>query len=127
MYTHYLHHFFLIFKTIFHCVKIVQIRSYFWSVFSCIQSEYRKIRIRNNSVFGNFLRRVLYINVTDTTGSGPYFWVLSRIPWLNFFVNSWSLQNFLDLNCSLEKCFRFGYISSIGSFHSISDKHTSLN
>ena len=27
-------------------------RSYFWSVFSCIQSEYRKIRIRNNSVFG---------------------------------------------------------------------------
>ena len=37
-----------------HCVKIVQIRSYFWSVFSCIQSEYRKIRTRNNSVFGHF-------------------------------------------------------------------------
>ena len=51
-----------------HCVKSVQIRIYFWSVFSCIwteygeiwslriQSEYRKTRTRNNSVFGNFSR-----------------------------------------------------------------------
>ena len=51
-----------------HCVKSVQIRIYFWSVFSCIwteygeiwslriQSEYRKIRTRNNSVFGHFSR-----------------------------------------------------------------------
>ena len=49
-----------------HCMKSVQIRSYFWSVFSCIlteygeiaslriQSEYRKIRTRNNYVFGHF-------------------------------------------------------------------------
>ena len=41
-----------------HCVNSVQIRSYFWSVFSCIQSEYRKIRTRNNSVFGHFSRSV---------------------------------------------------------------------
>ena len=34
--------------------KSIQIRSYFWSVFSCIWIEYRKIRIRNNSVFGHF-------------------------------------------------------------------------
>ena len=39
-----------------HCVKNVQIRSYIWSVFSCIQFKYRKIRIRNNSVFGHFSR-----------------------------------------------------------------------
>ena len=52
-----------------HCVKIVWKRSYFWSVFSYIwteygdsrsnlriQSEYRKIRTRNNSVFGHFSR-----------------------------------------------------------------------
>ena len=26
----------------YHCVKNVQIRSYFWSVFSCIRTEYRK-------------------------------------------------------------------------------------
>ena len=47
-------------------MKSVQIRSYFWSVFSriwteCgeslrIQSECEKIRTRNNSVFGHFLR-----------------------------------------------------------------------
>ena len=29
-------------------------RSFFCSVFSCIQSEYRKIRNRKNSVFGHF-------------------------------------------------------------------------
>ena len=34
-----------------HCMKNVQIRSFFWSLFSCIQSEYRKIRMKNNSVF----------------------------------------------------------------------------
>ena len=44
------------YSCLLHCVKSVQIRSYFWSVFSCIQSEYRKIRTRNNSVFGHFSR-----------------------------------------------------------------------
>ena len=28
----------------YHCVKTVQIRSYFWFVFCCIRTEYRKIR-----------------------------------------------------------------------------------
>ena len=42
----------------FHCVKSVQIRSFFWSVFSCIRTEYRKIRTRNNSVFRHFSRSV---------------------------------------------------------------------
>ena len=50
-------------------MKSVQIRSYFWFMFSCIwseygdlraslhiQSEYRKVRTRNNSVFGHFSR-----------------------------------------------------------------------
>ena len=41
---------------IHHCVKSVQIRSYFWSVFSCIWTEYRKIRTRNNFVFGHISR-----------------------------------------------------------------------
>ena len=36
------------------CVKSVQIQSYFLSVFSCIQSEYRRILTRNYSVFGHF-------------------------------------------------------------------------
>ena len=41
------------------CVKSVQIRSYFWSVFSCIRTEYRKIWTRNNSVFEHFSRNAL--------------------------------------------------------------------
>ena len=32
----------------------VQIWSYFWSTFSCIWTEYREIRTRNNSVLGHF-------------------------------------------------------------------------
>ena len=36
-----------------HYVKSIQIRSYFWSTFSCIRTKYRKIRTRNNFVFGH--------------------------------------------------------------------------
>ena len=39
---------------VIHCVQSVKIRSFFWSVFSCIQSKYRKIRMRKISVFGHF-------------------------------------------------------------------------
>ena len=42
----------------FHCVKSVQIRSLFWSVLSCIRTEYRKILTRKNSVFGHFSHNV---------------------------------------------------------------------
>ena len=48
----------------YRCLKSVQIRSYFWSVFSCIQSEYREIRTRNNSVFGHFSRSVCTVYCT---------------------------------------------------------------
>ena len=37
-----------------HCVKSVEIRSFFWSVFSCIRTEHRKVRSRKNSVFRHF-------------------------------------------------------------------------
>ena len=36
--------------------KSVQIRSFSWPVFSCIQSKYREIRTRKNSLFGHFSR-----------------------------------------------------------------------
>ena len=39
-----------------HCMKSVQIQSFFWSAFSCIQTEYKKIRTRKYSVFGHFSR-----------------------------------------------------------------------
>ena len=41
---------------IVHCVKSVQIRSFFWSVFFRIRTEYRKRRTRKNSPFGHFSR-----------------------------------------------------------------------
>ena len=41
-------------KIYLHCVKSVQIQSVFWSVFSDIGTEYEKIRLRKNSVFGHF-------------------------------------------------------------------------
>ena len=59
-----------------HCVKSVQIRNFFWSVFSAfglnterhevflhIQSECGKIRTRNNSVFGHILTSSNYSTI----------------------------------------------------------------
>ena len=40
-------------------MKNVQIRSCFWSAFSCFWTEYKKIRTRKNSTFGHFSRSVL--------------------------------------------------------------------
>ena len=37
-----------------HCMKSVKIRSFFWSVFSCIQSEYRKIQTKKNPYLDTF-------------------------------------------------------------------------
>ena len=57
----------------FHCVNSVQIRGFFWSVFSCvqteyavnlrIQSEYRKIQTRKSYVFGHFSPSVQFMEL----------------------------------------------------------------
>ena len=39
-------------------MKCVQIRSFFWSVFSHIRTEYGKIRTIKNSIFGHFSRSI---------------------------------------------------------------------
>ena len=52
------------FAFLYHCVKSVQIRSFFWSVFTCIRSEYGDLRTRKNSVFGHFSRSVHFKNKT---------------------------------------------------------------
>ena len=44
-------------------MKSVQIGSFFWSGFSCIQSKYRKIRTRKNSLFGNFSRSATMLKI----------------------------------------------------------------
>ena len=36
------------------CTKSVQVRSFFWSVFSCFRSEHRKIWTRRNPYLDNF-------------------------------------------------------------------------
>ena len=63
----------------YYCMKSIQIRSYFWSVFSSIrteygeilslriQSEHRKIRTRNNSVFGHFSRSASWLTEIELT------------------------------------------------------------
>ena len=45
-----------------HCVKSVQIRSFFWSVFACIWT-------RKNSVFGHFSRSAKYGEILDKVES----------------------------------------------------------
>ena len=66
------------FCAFFHCyhhwhgMKCVQIRSYFWSIFFCIQSEYRKIRTWSNSVFVHFSRNVA--EKGKCTWPGPFEW-----------------------------------------------------
>ena len=69
-----------------HCVKSVQIRSYFWSVFSCIRTEY-----------GDLLR-----NVTQRfTGfsQSTYFFLFRRLAWLkeNSFFMDWFHYNLIIL------------------------------
>ena len=51
-------------KSSLHCVKSVQIRSYLFLYFVNlrIQSEYRKIQTRNNSVFGHFSHNMAVMN-----------------------------------------------------------------
>ena len=43
-------------------MKSAQIQIFFWSLFSCIRTEYRKIRTRKNSVFGHFSRSYIVTN-----------------------------------------------------------------
>ena len=52
-----------------HCVKIVQVRSYFWFVFSHTRTEYGKIPTRNNSVLGHFSRYLFWIEKTQVISS----------------------------------------------------------
>ena len=58
-----------------HCVKSVWMLSYFWSVFSCIRTECRKIRTRNNPVFGH------------PSGSDSHSKYISYLPLINLNVD----------------------------------------
>ena len=47
---------------LFHCVKSVQIRSFFWSVFSCIRAEYGDLRSVLLTDFYTLLFALWYIS-----------------------------------------------------------------
>ena len=76
-----------------YCVKSDQIRSYFWSVFSCIrtkylrlQSEYRKIWTRNNSAFGHFSGSACGVFAWFVL-MGPFAWMfLCFVYLMEFFI-----------------------------------------
>ena len=46
-----------------HCVKKIRIRSFFWSVFSSIQSKCGKMRTRKSPVFGHFSRSGAFCDI----------------------------------------------------------------
>ena len=80
----------------FHCVKSVQMRSFFRSVFSCIRTEYedllrkspysvriQEIRGRKSSIVGHFYRWKFakFIRKHQKSGSGTYafLWIFQNI------------------------------------------------
>ena len=81
--------------SIFHCVKTLQIRSFFWSVFSCIQSKYRKMRTRKNSIFGQFFSQWLLNTAAALT--------LIQIIVPIFHMLTFLISNIMSLICN-RKC-----------------------
>ena len=80
-----------------HCVKTVQIRSFLWSIFSCVQSEYRKIWIRKNSVFGHFSRsgNCRYFRLCRQTSliNFCFFWDYQKGFWWFKWNRSWLIHS----------------------------------
>ena len=75
-----------------HCVKSVQIRSFFWSVFCCILTEYRKIRTRKNSVFGHFSCSVCLESMLAEAFTLPK--LIPNVIKANFFYKFWCFVEF---------------------------------
>ena len=67
-----------------HCAKNVQKRSFFWSVFSGIWTEYVKIRTRKNSVLGHFLRSDYQCPIQDALMINTRSGVVVRVSSLTF-------------------------------------------
>ena len=61
-------------NVIFGVTYTVQIWSFFWSVFSRIQSEYKKIQTKKNSVFGNVSRSVKDKKKNDRSSRPEFFY-----------------------------------------------------
>ena len=99
------------FNTECHCVKSVQMQRFFWSVFSCIRTEYRKIRTRKTSVFQHFSRSVS----NSSFGS----WIIEDLTGDQVFLNVSDFQK-----CSVEQFLisNFGKLEHQSSCKSIPKK-----
>ena len=99
------------FNTECHCVKSVQMQRFFWSVFSCIRTEYRKIRTRKTSVFQHFSRSIS----NSSFGS----WIIEDLTGDQVFLNVSDFQK-----CSVEQFLisNFGKLEHQSSCKSIPKK-----
>ena len=57
----------------YHCVKSIQIRSFFWSLFPCIRTKYRKIRTRKTPYLDTFYELYASVNLFFNLDSNLYF------------------------------------------------------
>ena len=62
--------------------KVSKYEVFFWSVFSCIRTEYRKIRIRKYSVFWHFSRNEWFINFQSVSYIYKTTYCKCRLPFL---------------------------------------------
>ena len=83
-------------------MKSIQIRSYFWSGFSCIRTEYRKIRTRNNSVFGHFSRVVNNIKNNSLVKDDMINMIMINICGKIYHQPHWPRQEYINLTQLLE-------------------------
>ena len=82
----------------YHCVKRVQIRSYFWSVFSCI-------RTRNNSIWTHFTQCIFHPMVHQIKSHIVLYRItIDRLQMVKIFNNTFqSWQSTIWQNCRLKR------------------------
>ena len=128
--------------TLKHSVKSVQIRSFFWAVFSCIRTEYRKIQTTKNSIFGHFSRSEIiygirkeaildpllfniYISDNNTDDNTPYNFdfslenVICNLKKSTNSLSNWFRENHMKANadkCHLLVSFDETYTAKIENF-----------
>ena len=83
-----------------------------YSVNLRIQSEYRKIRTRNNSVFGHFSRSVMSLSVLFSfkvrdSGTYDFLW-----KFINLLLTVLLFLNFLSLPLNFAKLFRTSFLQN---------------
>ena len=84
-----------------------QIQRLFSSVFSCIQSKYRKIRTRKISLIGHFSRSAVsnFVNLSSWNFQFEYTWTFQRF--LTYETKHWQAYSFLcrssHQTCSIRK------------------------